>query len=193
MLPLPGEIVDIRLLVPEPPLDVIELPSLLLELVAERRNIGIIQPLFELLHPPGELSNLPGSRVQGSLQCRKVCSASLHLLNDLLEVCCDPFPFLEISIGLFQEFLGGYGQALQLLFDLGSLFPLCLHLFAPASDCALKISHICLQSLCMLAKTPYLVLDRRTKSTDRLLERTTRHGPALLKQFPFRSDHPISP
>ncbi|OPZ41879.1 MAG: hypothetical protein BWY93_02138 [Euryarchaeota archaeon ADurb.BinA087] len=82
---------------------------------------------------------------------------------------------------------------MQFLFDLGSLFPECLHLFTTASDCILKISHFCLQSLGMLAETAYLVLDRRTKSTDRLLERAPGHGPALLKQFPFRSDHAIFP
>ena len=60
MLPFPLEVTDIRFLVPQPALDILEIPSLLLDLVGKHRDRRIIEPLFELFHPFRELGDLPG-------------------------------------------------------------------------------------------------------------------------------------
>ncbi len=195
VLALPLGIVDIRVLVPEPAFGLLDLPALLLDLLGERRDVGIVKALLDLIDLAGQAVDQPGGLVQLRFEGGKLRGAVLRLLR-LAGHCGLDRLFLDRDrIEPAGEFLGEHPEPRNLLVDLVPGRPLRIHLFREPLHAGFERGRFSLEFAKVRANAQDLVVNGGTEPAGSalLLHRAAGHRPAPLDQFAVERDHPVLP
>ena len=191
MLPLAFGVGDIRILVPEPALDILDGFTVPLVLLGERGDLRVVEFLLEGVDLPRDTRDLDGDAFPVRLEPRKFLAAGLRLKEHLLQGLREGLPLPGEHFHALRKLFREHAVARNLLVDRTALRPLRLRGHRKAAYGRLDLRRLRLEASERRTDPHNLVVDRHPEPADLLRLRAAGHGAALLDKIPLQGDHPV--
>ncbi|OQC68644.1 MAG: hypothetical protein BWX50_01182 [Euryarchaeota archaeon ADurb.Bin009] len=192
MLPLPFGVGDIRILVPEPALDILDRSPVPLVLLGERGDLRIVQFLLEGVDLRGEACDLGGYALAVRLEPGELLAAGLRLEEHPLQGLCEALFFAGKHVRALRELFREHAVACNLLIDRAPLRTFRLGGRRKAAYGRLDLCCLRLQIGKRRTDPCDLVVDRHPEPPDLLCLGTAGHGAGLLDEVTLERDHPVA-